>query len=114
MGSDGASLTTPVIMSAATSPAARAMARISPVRIDGMTAGSTTRSVVSSLVAESASEASRIPPGMAASPSSVATMTTGTVKSASVREAQRMPPVPKVGVGSASAKKSRSMAPPTP
>ena len=60
-GSDGASLTTPVIMSGATSPAARAMARISPVRIDGITAGSTTRSVVSSLVAERASDASRMP-----------------------------------------------------
>ena len=42
-GRAGASFTTPVIMSGATSPAARAMARMSPVRIDGMTAGSTTR-----------------------------------------------------------------------
>ena len=91
-------------MSGATSPAARAMARMRPVRIDGMTAGSTTRSVVSNFVALSASEASRMPPGMAARPSSVATMTTGTVRSASVRDAQRMPPVPKVGVGSASGK----------
>ena len=74
-----------------------------------MTAGSTTRSVVSSLVAPSASEASRIPRGIAASPSSVATITTGIVSRASVSEAHRMPPVPKVGVGSASAKKSRSM-----
>ena len=81
-------------MSGATSPAARAMARIRPVRIDGITAGSTTRSVVSSLVAHRASDASRMPRGIAASPSSVATMTTGTVSSASVSDAQRMPPVP--------------------
>ena len=78
-----------------------------------MTAGSTTRSVVSSLVAPSASEASRRPRGIAASPSSVATITTGTVSRASVSEAHRMPPVPKVGVGSASEKKSRSIVPPT-
>ena len=102
-----------VIINGATSPAARAIARIRPVRIDGMTLGSTTRSVVSNFVAPSASEASRMPPGMAAKPSSVATMTTGTVSSASVREAQKMPPVPKVGVGSASGKKRRSMLPPT-
>ena len=43
IGSAGASLTTPVIISGATSPAARAIARMRPVRIDGMTAGSTTR-----------------------------------------------------------------------
>ena len=111
--SAGASFTTPVIMSGATSPAARAIARMSPVRIDGMTAGSTTRRVVSSLVAPSASEASRVPRGMAASPSSVATMTTGMVRSASVSDAHRMPPVPKVGVGSASGKNRRSIDPPT-
>jgi hypothetical protein len=50
---------------------------------------------------------------MAASPSSVATMTTGIVSSASVSDAHRMPPVPYVGVGSASGKNSRSMLPPT-
>ena len=70
------------------------MARMSPVSTDGITAGSTTRSVVSSLVADRASDASRIPRGIAASPSSVATMTTGTVRSASVSDAHRMPPVP--------------------
>ena len=78
-----------------------------------MTAGKTMRNVVSSLVAPTAKDASRIPCGIAASPSSVATMTTGTVRRASVRDAQRIPPVPKVGVGRASAKKSRSMVPPT-
>ena len=106
IGRAGASLTTPVIISGATSPAARAIARISPVRIDGMTAGRTTRHIVSNFVAPSASEASRIPRGIAASPSSAETITTGTVRSASVSDAQRMPPVPQVGVGSDSAKKS--------
>ena len=48
--------------------------------------------------------------GTAASASSVATMTTGTVSRARVSEAHRMPPVPKVGVGSASGKNSRSIA----
>ena len=42
-GSSGASLTTPVIISGATSPAARAIARIRPVRMPGAAAGSTTR-----------------------------------------------------------------------
>ncbi len=78
-----------------------------------MTAGSTTRSVVSSFVALSASDASRRPPGIAASPSSVATITTGTVRRASVSDAHRMPPVPNVGVGSDSEKNSRSIEPPT-
>ena len=64
--------------------------------MDGITAGSTTLSVVSSFVAPSASDASRMPPGIAASPSSVATITTGMVSSASVSEAHRMPPVPNV------------------
>ncbi len=44
-----------------------------------------------------------MPRGTAASPSSVATITTGTVSRASVSEAQRIPPVPNVGVGRASA-----------
>ena len=79
----------------------------------GAAAGSTTRRIVWNLVAPMASEASRIERGTAASASSEATMTTGTVRRARVREAQRMPPVPKVGVGSASEKKSRSMLPPT-
>ena len=39
-------------------------------------------------------------------------MTTGTVISASVSEAQRMPPVPNVGVGSDSGKNHLSMDPP--
>ena len=82
--------------------------------VDGVRmAGNTTRKVVSSLVAPSARDASRIPRGIAASPSSVATITTGTVRRASVSEAQRIPPVPKVGLGSASLKKTRSIVPPT-
>ena len=41
-----------------------------------------------------ASDASRIERGTAASASSAATMTTGTVSRARVSDAQRMPPVP--------------------
>jgi hypothetical protein len=44
--------------------------------------------------------------GTAARASSLATITTGTVSKASVNEAQRMPPVPKVGFGRRSGKKS--------
>ena len=93
-GSSGASLTTPVSISGATSPAPRAMARISPVRMPGAAAGSTTRTMVWNLVAPMASEASRIERGTAARASSEATITTGTVSSASVRAAHRIPPVP--------------------
>ncbi len=84
----------PTIISGATSPAARAMARIRPVRMPGAAAGTTTRHVVSNFVAPRASEPSRTTRGTAASPSSVATITTGTVSSASVRLAHRIPPVP--------------------
>jgi hypothetical protein len=59
--------------------------------------------MVCHLVAPAASEASRIDRGTAARASSAATITTGTVSSASVSEAHSIPPVPKVGVGSASA-----------
>ncbi len=113
-GSVGASFTTPTIMSGATSPVPRAMARMRPVRMPGAAAGRTTRRIVCHLVAPSASEACRMPAGTAASASSVATTTTGTVRRASVRAHQRMPPVPNVGVGSASAKKSWSMRAPIP
>ena len=71
-----------------------------------MTAGRTTRRVVSSFVAPKCQRPLAVPRGTAASPSSVATMTTGTVSSASVSDAHRMPPVPKVGVGSGSEKNS--------
>lgn len=55
--------------------------------------------MVCHLDAPQASEPSFMPRGTEAMDSSVATMTTGTVMSAKVREAHRMPPVPKVGVG---------------
>ncbi len=70
----------------------------------GAAAGSTTRRIVWNFVAPVASEASRIDRGTAPSASSDATMTTGTVSRPSVSEAQRMPPVPNVGVGRRSAK----------
>ena len=69
--------------------------------------------MVWNFVAPIASDASRIERGTAARASSAATMTTGTVRSASVIEAHRIPPVPYVGVGRASGKKIRSMPPPT-
>ena len=50
-GRSGASLTTPVIISGATSPAPRAIARIRPVRMPGAAAGSTTRRIVWNFVA---------------------------------------------------------------
>ena len=70
--------------------------------IPGAAAGMTTRQVVSNFVAPKARDPSRTMRGTAASPSSVATITTGTVSSASVKLAQRMPPVLNVGVGSIS------------
>ena len=79
----------------------------------GAAAGRTTRRIVWNLVAPVASEASRIERGTAASASSEATMTTGTVSRPSVSDAQRMPPVPKVGVGRRSAKNAWSIEPPT-
>ncbi len=89
------------------------MARISPVRMPGAAAGSTTRRIVWNFVAPVASDASRIERGTADSASSAATITTGTVSRPSVSDAQRMPPVPNVGVGRRSAKKTWSIVPPT-
>src|SRR6185295_5169406 len=111
-GSEGASFTTPVNMSGATSPAARAIAKINPVRMPGSAEGITTLSIVSNFVAPRANDPSRNSRGTADNPSSVATMTTGTVSNANVRDAHRMPPVPNVGVGSRSGKKSVSSVPP--
>ena len=79
-----------------------------------MAFGSTIWRSVCHWVAPRASAPSRLARGTAASPSSVATMTTGTVSSARVSEAHRSPPVPKVGLGSAAPKKVRSSKPPTP
>jgi hypothetical protein len=97
-----ASFTTPTSISGATSPAARAMARISPVIMAGVASGTTTFQRVSPFVAPNASEPSRMVDGMRARPSSVETMTTGSVSRASVKEAQNRPGVPKVGAGRAS------------
>ena len=58
----------PTIISGATSPAARAIARIMPVRMPGAAAGTTTRRMVSNLVAPRASEPSRTMRGTAARP----------------------------------------------
>ncbi|MNP70258.1 hypothetical protein D3C76_1664720 [compost metagenome] len=106
-------MTTPTSISGATSPAARATARIKPVIIAGLAIGKTTFHSVSALVAPSASEPSRVARGMRARPSSVATITTGTARIARVSEAQNRPGVPKVGAGSASGKNSRSIEPPS-
>ena len=59
---------------------------------------------VSHLVEPNASDPSLIPFGTAFNPSSVATITTGTVKRAKVKEAHKIPPVPNVGDGKASEK----------
>ena len=77
----------------------------------GEAMGISTRTRVWNLVAPRASEPSRMPRGIARRASSVATITTGTVSRPSVRLAQRMPPVPKVGVPAAtrSGKNHRSM-----
>ena len=100
-GSSGAIFTTPTSISGAVSPAARATARISPVNIAGTASGSVTCQSVSARVAPNASEPWRSAAGMRDSPSSVATITTGSVNSASVSEAHSRPGVPKVGLGSA-------------
>lgn len=105
MGREGASLTTPVIMRGATSPAPRAIARMTPVMTPGRAPGRAMRWIICHLDAPQARAASRTPRGTDERASSVATMTTGRVMSARVREAQRMPPVPKVGEGSLAWKK---------
>ncbi len=63
----------------------------------------TIRQIVCHRLAPQAYDPSHIDRGTAFSASSVDTMTTGTVSSASVSDAQRIPPVPKVGDGSRSA-----------
>src|SRR5699024_4267296 len=102
-GKLGASLTTPTNISGATSPAARATAKITPVIMAGLAMGITTRIRVSNLVAPNASEPSRTERGIRDKPSSVATITTGKVNKARVNDAQSKPGVPKVGDGSAGA-----------
>ncbi len=56
IGRVGASFTTPTSISGATSPAARAIARIRPVMMAGLAMGSTIRHRVSAWVAPSASD----------------------------------------------------------
>ena len=70
---------------------------MTPVRIPANETGRTTRRVVCHFDARQAGAAPRTLRGTAVSASSVATMTTGSVSSASVRDAQRIPEVPKVG-----------------
>ena len=60
------------------------------------------RHKVSALVAPNANEPSLIALGIRDKPSSVATITTGTVSNAKVRDAHNNPPDPKVGDGNAS------------
>src|SRR5438093_8614695 len=74
----------------ATSPAAREIAKIAPVMIPGMAWGRTILKIVSSFEAPKARLASRRPWGMARRDSSVATITTGRVITASVKEAHRI------------------------
>ena len=54
MGNVGANLTAPTNISGATSPAALAIARITPVIIPGDAIGNTVRTIVSILVAPNA------------------------------------------------------------
>ena len=100
-------------MSGATSPAPRAIARIIPVMMPGSARGRTMRRIVCHFVAPQPYEPSRIEFGTAEIASSVATMTTGSVSSASVSEAHSSPPLPYVGFGSCSAKNSWSIDTPT-
>ncbi|CSA56235.1 Uncharacterised protein [Vibrio cholerae] len=98
-----ANFTAPTSISGATSPAARAIAKINPVMIAGLAIGSTIRQMVSNWVAPSANDPWRTEIGMRDKPSSVATITTGSVNTANVRADHSNPGVPKVGVGKRSA-----------
>ena len=84
-------------MSGATSPAARAIAKINTVIIPGNALGRTIRRIVCHLLAPHAYDPSLIELGTAAKASSVAMMTTGNVSKASVSDAHKRPPVPYVG-----------------
>ena len=85
------------------------MARIIPVMMPGIARGSTMRWIVCHLLAPQAKDPSRIERGTAANASSVATITTGSVSSDSVRAAQNKPPVPNVGLGSLAENNTWSM-----
>ncbi len=77
--------------------------QINPVMIAGLAIGSTIRQMVSNWVAPSANDPWRTEIGMRDKPSSVATITTGSVNTANVRADHSNPGVPKVGVGKRSA-----------
>src|SRR5690554_6804590 len=98
----GADFTTSTNISGATSPAARATAKINPVIMAGDAIGKIIRHSVSALVAPSAKLPSRKVLGIRDSPSSVETITTGKVRIARVIADHITPGVPKVGPGSAS------------
>ena len=87
-------MTTPVIINGATSPVALEIAKISPVSIPGKDVGIIIFLNVSHLVAPNASEPSLMPFETAFKLYSVATITTGTVRSARVKDAHNIPPVP--------------------
>ena len=99
IGSEGANFTTPTIIKGATSPAARATAKINPVIIAGVAIGKTVLISVSAFVAPRAKLPSRQFLGIRRRPSSVETITTGTVRIANVREDQINPGVPNFGAG---------------
>ena len=92
-------MTTPVIINGATSPAPRLIAKITPVNIPGIALGKTIFLIICHFVEPRAKAPSLLALGTERMPSSVATTTTGNVNKASVSEAQRIPPVPKVGSG---------------
>ena len=87
-----------------------------PVIMPGEAIGTSTRTRVWNFVAPRANEPSRVARGIARNASSVETITTGTVSRPNVRLAQRMPPVPNVGVPAAtrSGKNHWSSSPPMP
>src|SRR5690554_7767952 len=101
-GNIGADFTTPTNINGATSPAARATAKINPVIIAGDAIGKIIRHRVSALVAPSAKLPSRKVLGIRDKPSSVETITTGSVNMAKVMADHITPGVPKVGLGNAS------------
>ena len=83
----------PTSSSGAVSPSARETARITPVAIPGIEAGSTWRRIVCHLVAPSASEPWRIESGTARIASRAAMITIGSTSRARVSEpAARMKP----------------------
>ena len=77
----------PIVMMGAVSPIARDMPMITPVRMPGIEYGTMWSRTVCHLVAPTANAPSRIIAGIERMASRVATITTGRIKSASVRPA---------------------------